>query len=1025
MAPKIDVRNTFVLEADNSYGDDAVFRITADQVATAPIQVWYYTQPGTANASTGDYSGKIGSITIPAGQSSADLRIRIWGDTLIEGDENFDVVFYAVTNASFADDAGALRAKATILDNNDAKPDVLPAQGAPAERLNGPAAEPGNLPTIDVQDINFTEGDSSYHYARFLIMLDRPATAKTTVDYQLADGSAASVFGDYTSARGTATIEAGQQATYVSVRIYGDTKIEGDESFSLMLTNPFNAVFKEGAPVLHAEGTIIDNDTAPSGLESGLGGFSQIIDGPEPEAGLLPTLRIYDLAAFEGQSSYSTPHVLVTLDRPAPADVTFYVVANSRTTTSEDYYAQPRSYTIPAGEQSLLLPVRVYGDEKIEGDEQFSVVLTQLRNAVFENGAAALEADVRIVSDDDGPRSQDAGLGAPGKGIAGPASGSEIRIDAVETSIIERDDNQRQTVYVHVLLSEPATSDVSYRYETVGDTASSADYAAINGTLTMRAGTQSGVIPITINGDNLIEGNEHFFLRLSNPTGATLANGEATMDVKITIYDNDDGILTPGEDAPGPKFSYMAITPGATDGNNRITGTPLNDRLDALGGNDTVIALDGNDYISGGPGHDWLTPGAGADTVTGGPGTDWAIYSDAAQAFRFEASKERAIASTETDRLYGIEVIEGSAYGDTFEMGTTFKVAYADGFEVKSHLDTANSVWRLYQATLGRDPDLMGHENWTKALVSGQRGLEQAAAGFVGSAEFQNTYGALDNAGFVNLLYQNVLGRAADAGGLARWTGDLQAGASRAQVVLGFSQSAEFKSSTATAATRSATDHSASTWADDVFRLYQATLDRAPDWTGLQNWAGRLAEGRAFLSVVNGFVDSAEFKATYGTSLSTEAFVSLLYNNVLGRDPDAQGLQNWSNRLDAGMSRAEVVQGFSQSAEFRNRTAPELTTWLRDQGADRFDVTAGGADLHGGFGVDVFEFARSATGTTDIVGMESWDQLNLSTFGYATVSAARSHITSAADTTTFTDQGVTIVLHGVAAGDLSDDMILV
>ena len=69
---------------------------------------------------------------------------------------------------------------------------------------------------------------------------------------------------------------------------------------------------------------------------------------------------------------------------------------------------------------------------------------------------------------------------------------------------------------------------------------------------------------------------------------------------------------------------------------------------------------------------------------------------------------------------------------------------------------------------------------------------------FIASAEFQGPYGALDNAGFVSLLYNNVLHRAPDAGGLAYWVSLLNTGQdSRAQEVVGFSESAEHVGNTA------------------------------------------------------------------------------------------------------------------------------------------------------------------------------------------------------------------------------------
>ncbi len=63
------------------------------------------------------------------------------------------------------------------------------------------------------------------------------------------------------------------------------------------------------------------------------------------------------------------------------------------------------------------------------------------------------------------------------------------------------------------------------------------------------------------------------------------------------------------------------------------------------------------------------------------------------------------------------------------------------------------------------------------------------------SAEFTSTYGninTLSNTQFVTLLYNNVLDRAPDSGGLATWVNALNAGTlSRVDVLLNFSDSAE------------------------------------------------------------------------------------------------------------------------------------------------------------------------------------------------------------------------------------------
>ena len=63
-----------------------------------------------------------------------------------------------------------------------------------------------------------------------------------------------------------------------------------------------------------------------------------------------------------------------------------------------------------------------------------------------------------------------------------------------------------------------------------------------------------------------------------------------------------------------------------------------------------------------------------------------------------------------------------------------------------------------------------------------------------------------------------------------------------------------------------------------------------------------------------GFYESPEFKARYGENTSNQQFVELLYPNVLGRPGEAQGVNFWTDRLNAGTGRAEVVS-FSESFE--------------------------------------------------------------------------------------------------------------
>ncbi len=73
----------------------------------------------------------------------------------------------------------------------------------------------------------------------------------------------------------------------------------------------------------------------------------------------------------------------------------------------------------------------------------------------------------------------------------------------------------------------------------------------------------------------------------------------------------------------------------------------------------------------------------------------------------------------------------------------------------------------------------------------------QMAAGFLASPEFAAVYSGSTGGDFVNALYQNVLGRPADAGGAQYWTSALASGLSQAGALTAFSDSPENRATTA------------------------------------------------------------------------------------------------------------------------------------------------------------------------------------------------------------------------------------
>ena len=114
--------------------------------------------------------------------------------------------------------------------------------------------------------------------------------------------------------------------------------------------------------------------------------------------------------------------------------------------------------------------------------------------------------------------------------------------------------------------------------------------------------------------------------------------------------------------------------------------------------------------------------------------------------------------------------------------------AFAAGIFVPD--ENAADAARLYYGVLGRAPDQAGLAAGTKALAGGTS-VAALAKTALGSSEYLAKSGGLDDAHFVDLLYQNALGRAADPGGLAAYVDALQHGASRADVAVAIVESGE------------------------------------------------------------------------------------------------------------------------------------------------------------------------------------------------------------------------------------------
>lgn len=110
-----------------------------------------------------------------------------------------------------------------------------------------------------------------------------------------------------------------------------------------------------------------------------------------------------------------------------------------------------------------------------------------------------------------------------------------------------------------------------------------------------------------------------------------------------------------------------------------------------------------------------------------------------------------------------------------------------------------------------------------------------------------------------------------------------------------------------------------------VYRLYQASLGRASDAWGLGYWVDRVEKGASMRLIAEEFLKQKEFFKMYGENSSNEVFLDKLYENVLHRDPDAEGMAYWMYRLTGTVedsNRAQVMLEFSESVENKVQVYP-------------------------------------------------------------------------------------------------------
>jgi large repetitive protein len=219
---------------DRSAAEDAgtlTFTVSLSAISGQEVDVDYTTNDATATATAGgDYTATSGTAVIPAGSTSTTVDVPLLDDSTYEGGETFTLDLSSPFNAS--------------------TPDV---------QAVGTITEDDTQPSISIGDASVTEGDTGATPATFTVTLSNPSASATTVDWSTVDATATAGT-DYTAASGTLGFPAGVTTKQLAVDVHGDTAVELDETFSVVLSSPPGGTL--GAST--ATGTIVDDDRTAS-----------------------------------------------------------------------------------------------------------------------------------------------------------------------------------------------------------------------------------------------------------------------------------------------------------------------------------------------------------------------------------------------------------------------------------------------------------------------------------------------------------------------------------------------------------------------------------------------------------------------------------------------------------------------------------------------------------------------------------------------------------------------------------------
>jgi serralysin len=230
--PSISVGDRVVTEG-NAGTTQATFVVSLSGPASQSVSCSFATSNGTATAGS-DYVANSGALSFAVGEVEKSVVVLVNGDTVDEQQETFFLDISNVQNATVQTSRG----NGFIVDDDG--------------------------PTVSINDVSLTEGNSGTKAATFTLTLSGPSVEAIAVRAVTAAGTATAST-DYNSINLVIIFQPGEVTRTVDVAVIGDTNLESNETFLVNLTEAFASTVADGQGV----GTILDDDTLLVLEESG------------------------------------------------------------------------------------------------------------------------------------------------------------------------------------------------------------------------------------------------------------------------------------------------------------------------------------------------------------------------------------------------------------------------------------------------------------------------------------------------------------------------------------------------------------------------------------------------------------------------------------------------------------------------------------------------------------------------------------------------------------------------------------